>query len=109
VADGPVLEIGTRDRSPPRAFAEVEFLEAPEVSSEVDGPATHLAAVEHGGLLCCPFGFRLAERVGLAFPVIEKLSLEHALDLVVALTSSGVVGNVLRASAPVVGATVIDR
>jgi len=34
---------------------------------------------------------------------------EHALDLVVALTSSGVVGNVLRASAPVVGATVIDR
>lgn len=34
---------------------------------------------------------------------------EHALDLVVALTSSGVVGNVLRARAPVVGATVIDR
>lgn len=34
---------------------------------------------------------------------------DHALDLVVALTSSGVVGNVLRASAPVVGATVIDR
>jgi 4-diphosphocytidyl-2-C-methyl-D-erythritol kinase len=34
---------------------------------------------------------------------------DHALDLVVALTSSGVVGNVVRASGPVVGATVIDR
>ena len=34
---------------------------------------------------------------------------DHALDLVVALTSSGVVGSVVRASGPVVGATVIDR
>jgi len=34
---------------------------------------------------------------------------DHVLDLVVALTSSGVVGNVVRASGPVVGATVIDR
>ena len=34
---------------------------------------------------------------------------DHALDLVVALTSSGVVGNVVRATGPVVGATVIDR
>jgi 4-diphosphocytidyl-2-C-methyl-D-erythritol kinase len=34
---------------------------------------------------------------------------DHALDLVVALTSSGVVGNVVRAIGPVVGATVIDR
>lgn len=33
---------------------------------------------------------------------------EHALDLVVALTSSGVVGNVLRASGPVPGARVIE-
>ena len=33
---------------------------------------------------------------------------EHALDLVVALTSSGVVGNVLRAQGPVPGARVIE-
>ena len=33
---------------------------------------------------------------------------EHALDLVVALTSSGVVGNVVRASGPVPGARVIE-
>lgn len=33
---------------------------------------------------------------------------EHALDLVVALTSSGVVGNVLRVSGPVPGARVIE-
>jgi len=33
---------------------------------------------------------------------------EHALDLVVALTSSGVVGNVIRASGPVPGARVIE-
>jgi 4-diphosphocytidyl-2-C-methyl-D-erythritol kinase len=34
---------------------------------------------------------------------------EHSLDLTVALTSSGVVGNVVRAHAPVVGASIIDR
>jgi len=33
---------------------------------------------------------------------------DHALDLVVALTSSGVVGNVVRASGPVPGARVVD-
>jgi 4-diphosphocytidyl-2-C-methyl-D-erythritol kinase len=33
---------------------------------------------------------------------------DHALDLVVALTSSGVVGNVVRASGPVPGARVIE-
>ena len=33
---------------------------------------------------------------------------DHALDLVVALTSSGVVGNVIRASGPVPGARVIE-
>lgn len=33
---------------------------------------------------------------------------EHALDLIVALTSSGVVGNVIRASGPVHGARVIE-
>ena len=33
---------------------------------------------------------------------------EHALDLVVALTSSGVVGNVIRATGPVPGARVIE-
>jgi 4-diphosphocytidyl-2-C-methyl-D-erythritol kinase len=33
---------------------------------------------------------------------------EHALDLVVALTSSGVVGNVVRATGPVPGARVIE-
>ena len=34
---------------------------------------------------------------------------EHALDLVVALTSSGVVGNVVRATGPVPGARVIEN
>jgi 4-diphosphocytidyl-2-C-methyl-D-erythritol kinase len=34
---------------------------------------------------------------------------DHGLDLVVALTSSGVVGNVVRAGGPVVGASIIDR
>lgn len=34
---------------------------------------------------------------------------EHALDLVVALTSSGVVGNVVRAAGPVPGARVIEN
>jgi len=33
---------------------------------------------------------------------------DHALDLVVALTSSGVVGNVVRAAGPVPGARVIE-
>ena len=33
---------------------------------------------------------------------------DHALDLVVALTSSGVVGNVVRASGPVPGARVVE-
>jgi 4-diphosphocytidyl-2-C-methyl-D-erythritol kinase len=33
---------------------------------------------------------------------------DHALDLVVALTSSGVVGNVVRASGPVPGARIIE-
>ncbi|MEY3722423.1 MAG: hypothetical protein RLZZ35_293, partial [Actinomycetota bacterium] len=34
---------------------------------------------------------------------------DHALDLVVALTSSGVVGNVIRVAGPVPGARVISN
>jgi 4-diphosphocytidyl-2-C-methyl-D-erythritol kinase len=34
---------------------------------------------------------------------------EHALDLVVALTSSGVVGNVVRAQGPVPGARIVSE
>ena len=41
----------------------------------------------------------------VAFLVAEE---EHALDLTVALTSSGVVGSVTRATGPVSGAKVIE-
>ena len=130
-----VLALSTSGLSTPAVYSECDRLRegmdiaAPHVSDELLQSLTHGDAKSLGKKLvndlqpaACSLkpALRLILDVGLDYgalggivsgsgPTVAFLaeSEDHALDLVVALTSSGVVGNVLRAQGPVPGARVV--
>ena len=133
-----VLALSTSGLSTPAVYSECDRLRegmdiaAPHVSDELLQSLTHGDAKSLGKKLVNdlqPAAFslkpalRLILDVGIDYgalggivsgsgPTVAFLAEneEHALDLVVALTSSGVVGNVVRAQGPVPGARIVtDR
>jgi len=133
-----VLALSTSGLSTPAVYSECDRLRegmdiaAPHVSDELLQSLTHGDAKSLGKKLvndlqpaACSLkpALRLILDVGIDYgalggivsgsgPTVAFLAEneEHALDLVVALTSSGVVGNVVRAQGPVPGARIVtDR
>ena len=133
-----VLALSTSGLSTPAVYSECDRLRegmdiaAPHVSDELLQSLTHGDAKSLGKKLvndlqpaACSLkpALRLILDVGIDYgalggivsgsgPTVAFLAEneEHALDLVVALTSSGVVGNVVRAEGPVPGARIVtDR
>ncbi len=133
-----VLALSTSGLSTPAIYSECDRLRegmdiaAPHVSDELLQSLTHGDAKSLGKKLvndlqpaACSLkpALRLILDVGIDYgalggivsgsgPTVAFLAEneEHALDLVVALTSSGVVGNVVRAQGPVPGARIVtDR
>jgi len=131
-----VLALSTSGLSTPAVYSECDRLRegmdiaAPHVSDELLQSLTHGDAKSLGKKLvndlqpaACSLkpALRLILDVGIDYgalggivsgsgPTVAFLAEneEHALDLVVALTSSGVVGNVVRAQGPVPGARIVS-
>lgn len=132
-----VLALSTSGLSTPAVYSECDRLRegmdiaAPHVSDELLQSLTHGDAKSLGKKLindlqpaACSLkpALRLILDVGIDYgalggivsgsgPTVAFLAEneEHALDLVVALTSSGVVGNVVRAQGPVPGARIVSE
>lgn len=132
-----VLALSTSGLSTPAVYSECDRLRegmdiaAPHVSDELLQSLTHGDAKSLGKKLvndlqpaACSLkpALRLILDVGIDYgalggivsgsgPTLAFLAEneEHALDLVVALTSSGVVGNVVRAQGPVPGARIVSE
>src|SRR5712672_31192 len=72
VGDGPIAEVGAGDGTDFAALDEIDFVEAPEICSEVHAGAADEASIDEGTLGLGFFVGRFAERSGLELGLVGQ-------------------------------------